>query len=511
MGYALGLPRNLAFRRHKVPEITGATYYVRPTGSTYGTGDGTSYDNAWSGAANVLWASLPNNTLAICGVHNEGFNVLASDVTIDFNDANESGSIEGLATVATGLNIENRSNVILNTPVINDCTTQSVYYKNCNVIVNNADCNDSGNQAFQHYDDSVVVYNNVKSWGNADEAMSGHLNAHVTLNGTLNLKNNTQAAINAGADSTFIVNGTCDFSGNGLYDIWMTNATTDESCTVTLNNSIISGLVAASSGAKIISNSSTLSLVEIADGVGSGYITATDSIIGSYEDNPDGVGLFTNCLVTISGIDIQGDVVYNKCRVLNDSIIKSGASVTARHTLFSGGDDAQFEFQSGSEIDISYCIFYNMANNQFGVALTTGAIITNFHNCTFNGVSKVGRGLFAREPNTTYNHIFTDLAIGAFQSTGAQTLENCCFFDNTTDKSGTFTSNDEVTTDPLITNAALLDFTLDTGSSCIGTGQTLSDAVGILSADWGNGTTTTPTVTTANQPVSWNIGAFVNT
>ena len=40
-----------------------STYYVRPAGSTYGTGDGTSYANAWDGEANIDWTLLVDGTL----------------------------------------------------------------------------------------------------------------------------------------------------------------------------------------------------------------------------------------------------------------------------------------------------------------------------------------------------------------------------------------------------------------------------------------------------------------
>jgi hypothetical protein len=48
----------------------GATWYVRPTGSTYGSGAGTSYASAWAGFSGVVWGALGVNTgdtLKVCG------------------------------------------------------------------------------------------------------------------------------------------------------------------------------------------------------------------------------------------------------------------------------------------------------------------------------------------------------------------------------------------------------------------------------------------------------------
>jgi len=52
------------------------TFYVRPVGGSYGSEDGSSYDNAWDGLLNVQWASPkesgkvgPGDTLYICGLH----------------------------------------------------------------------------------------------------------------------------------------------------------------------------------------------------------------------------------------------------------------------------------------------------------------------------------------------------------------------------------------------------------------------------------------------------------
>ena len=42
-------------RRNRFPGFS--TWYVRPSGGSYGTEDGTSYDNAWDGFTNIVLGS----------------------------------------------------------------------------------------------------------------------------------------------------------------------------------------------------------------------------------------------------------------------------------------------------------------------------------------------------------------------------------------------------------------------------------------------------------------------
>ena len=57
-------------------------YYTRPAGSTYGNGNGGSYENAFSGFSLIPWSNLQNKQLIINGNHLETLNVGASNLTI---------------------------------------------------------------------------------------------------------------------------------------------------------------------------------------------------------------------------------------------------------------------------------------------------------------------------------------------------------------------------------------------------------------------------------------------
>ena len=67
----------LAFLAQKVYPTTylavgGQDWFVRPPGTSYGTGDGTSHENAWNDLMNVVWGEAgvgPGDTLYVCGTH----------------------------------------------------------------------------------------------------------------------------------------------------------------------------------------------------------------------------------------------------------------------------------------------------------------------------------------------------------------------------------------------------------------------------------------------------------
>lgn len=94
---------------------------------------------------------------------------------------------------------------------------------------------------------------------------------------------------------------------------------------------------------------------------------------------------------------------------------------------------------------------------------------------------------------------------------GVVVFDYCNTHNNTTinvnQEGGTFTNTNNITTDPLFVDAVNLDFRLQAGSGSRGTGITLTDTLGILSADWNSAI---PVVYPQNQSASWNRGAYVN-
>jgi parallel beta-helix repeat protein len=66
------------------PSLASAeVFYIRPLGGSYGSEDGSSYDNAWDGFNNIAWGSGvgavgAGDTLYVCGTHNQKLTVGAS-------------------------------------------------------------------------------------------------------------------------------------------------------------------------------------------------------------------------------------------------------------------------------------------------------------------------------------------------------------------------------------------------------------------------------------------------
>jgi len=49
-------------------QVEAANWYVRPNGSTYGSANGTSWTNAWSGWSGIIWASVnAGDTIWVAG------------------------------------------------------------------------------------------------------------------------------------------------------------------------------------------------------------------------------------------------------------------------------------------------------------------------------------------------------------------------------------------------------------------------------------------------------------
>jgi hypothetical protein len=72
-----------------------ATYFVRPVGTTYGNSSGTSYANAFSGNAGIVWTNIvASDVLYVCGTHREKI-VLRKDVVCRLDYTSDPGTIYG--------------------------------------------------------------------------------------------------------------------------------------------------------------------------------------------------------------------------------------------------------------------------------------------------------------------------------------------------------------------------------------------------------------------------------
>ena len=136
----------LSFLSVFIPSLAGATdYYVRPAGGSYGSGNGTSYANAWSGFSNINWTTVNNGNgiLYIDGSNIETLTIGASGESgtpIYIKGYSSSASVNGIymsnKTYVTidGITSENYAGSIEGI-VIND-SSSNITIKNC-IVQNN--------------------------------------------------------------------------------------------------------------------------------------------------------------------------------------------------------------------------------------------------------------------------------------------------------------------------------------------------------------------------------------
>jgi len=517
----------------------GSSWYVRPLGGSYGSENGRNYTNAFDGFININWTITgvqPGDTLFVCGTHTEDFHVLGSGVdgspiTIRGDYPGDAGIIDSEDTRNTGLDCNNRNYITITNLTSIDALVDCFQFHGTStgIITNGITATGSGNQGIQHEDTASATHNNATSSNNIDDGVSGHDSATIVINGGT-FENNDEG-INCVEDAQCTINGPVTFSGNTTLDIWAAAATTEESCLITVNDVIIPMDVLISSRAKIILNNCTIpGTTRIGTLAGTAYFEAYDcdfSGLGAF--GTDGESIFedctvrggmsiasgatvdmANCLITTWGIsNIVGEINLSECYVTDNNEVDG--TLTAEYTLFEGGTDHLIDAQNGSTVTLKYCVFNGMNTGDFGVSVRTGSTVT-VDGCSFIGAANVGKGFFSQITQTIDNCIFTNLETGVHQTGGVVTTNNCVYFDNTANTAGTVTQNNSQAGNPLLVDVSNNDFSLGVGSSAIGNGLDLGASLddGIDAATWGNGTTGIPTVTTKEQAVAWDIGAYIS-
>jgi hypothetical protein len=490
-------------RGGKFTVIESSEFFVRPSGGSYGDEDGTSYANAWDGFTNIDWDAVSGGTLYVCGTHTETLTLGADNVTIRGDYAGDAGVIDGEDTRDYGILVTSKDNVTITSLTAIDALDSCMKFDGTSsgIIINSCTVSGSGNQGFQNYDTAQVVYNNCTSQDNFDDGYSGHVAANVVINGGTVSGNGS--GINYIEDCTFVVNDVT-FSGNTL-DFQVRNNATLEA-----NNCVVPGDSRLEHDTISVLNNCIIG--NIRTGTASGHTAQAT---------------FNNCSIDFLWVTYSTTAIANQCLIsswddsgfstanLNDSVIvgdmESSGTVVVKRCLFIGGTDFHVDVLSGADYYEEYSIHYDMNAVDYGVAVRAGAT-AEINNSTFVGTvgPNVGRGIYSLVDITVSNCIFTGLEVAVQQAGGTFVLNNCVFYNNNTDINGTVTQNNSQTGDPLLADPANFDFSLGIGSSAIGNGATLTEATGIASADWGNGTDETPTVTTKEQGASWDIGAYIS-
>lgn len=455
------LSTKLKLLEEKVNELSPVeitTYYVRPTGTTYGDGSGESYENAWGGFSNVDWQLLEGKTLAICGNHRETLTVGIGNVNIIGNDENEAGVIDGENLLESCLIVNNFNNVVINSLEIMNATASNFnFYGNSEGETNNCISHGSGNQGMQHDDTANWTHNNLESYDNVDDGVSLHNDSTVVLNSPY-LHDNFQ-----GLNS--IQNGNCTVNG-GIFENNTEDIRSSENCTFEINNSITNNNIFAFSSNTLIFNFHTFS---------SGQIT-----IG------------TSC--DISESKITGDT-----NILNDGDVRIERSYISSNTSY------RIRNRNDANCVVTYSIF-NISSGQYGI-FQESSNKAFVYNCLFFGFG-TGRCILFSTQIDVYNSIFDDCTFAYQNPGGTGVLEdfNCNLY-NTGTNGGNITRNNAITGNPLIADYQNLDFSLQVGSPCIGSGVTTSNTTGIDTADWN---LEPPTVAKKEQTAPFDVGAYVS-
>jgi len=472
MGTTIG---NMIGAGFQLGSNTNKTFFVRPVGTTYGTGDGLSYDNAFSGFTAINWTNIiDGDTLFVCGTHSQILTVGTSGVKIYGNYATSAGIINGNNLLYDCLQIVSKNDVTISDIKLMGATSSCLLISGTSlgVITNNIETTGSGNQGIQHLDTVSATHNNLYSHHNVDDGVSGHDDATIILNG-------------------------------GIIEYNAENINYVGSVDITVNDCIIR-------------NATNKSLYPNSTGISVFNRCIIKGLNCMFENS--GIVTFNNCLIDSPQVISLATITYNKCYLTGTSYLTasaSGAKYTLNHCLIDKLTSTAHVIDSGgsytSTIDVNYTIINTIPSGKYGVVRRANSVVT-VRNCTLRSTAKAGNGLGGAGTGfVAYNTICTNLGIGAAQLAGTITLENCCLYDNTTPKSGTVTSNQEVTNNPNLVDVAAQNYAIGAGSSCIGTGETLTGfETGIESATWGNGTSEIPIVILKQQGASFDIGAYIH-
>ncbi|MCK5617149.1 hypothetical protein KAR91_85590, partial [Candidatus Pacearchaeota archaeon] len=445
-------------------------WYVRPMGGSYGSEDGTSYDDAWDGFSNIDWTASgvqPGDTLYIAGTHTEVFTVggsgsIGNQILIRGDFGGDAGIIDAQTIRASGLTNTLHDNVTIDTLTCQNATTSCMYFEGVvGIVTNDVVCTGSGNQGLQNEAGTEAIHNNATCSNNADDGISKHAGATVVVNGGT-FENNNQGIV--GSDN-LTVNGPITFSGN-TEDIFIGGGS--------VNNVTSPGTIKVAATDDVTINDSTLNILS-----GSTLITPSVTLnnciqigeaVTRNSGNAASAFTFNQCLILT---EIRGPVTLNKCYYKPNLASSNSWNSVFRHTLIdgAGSTDHLMDFNTGESFDIKYCVFVNIPPAPaYALLYRAGSIFTAFDNNTLVGTSNVGNGILSGVVSTMNNTIFTDLdAVDDVSTTTA--YENCCFYDNTSGPNGT--NNNSQTTDPLLADVGNKDYSLGVGSSCIGTGLDL--------------------------------------
>lgn len=409
---------------------SGTVWYVRPSGGSYGTEDGTSYANAWDGFTNITWGTggvEAGDTLYVCGAHSETLSVGASGadgayIKIRFDFKTDIGSIDSGSIRARGLDIPSRNYIWVKQLTSTNATDACLHISGTSQWVYNEDSvlTGSGNQGVQHLNTCKVIHYNMTSSNNTDDGISVHDSAQVIVE-KCTLNTNSQAINTISTSETYI------------YDATATGTTTEFLRTTTgdlyfyINGFTADIKLLLEEGTNIIKNGS----VTTATGVG---IQVDDNGINPYayisnidfDSANEDVYVFENATCVVKYCKFLGSSSFDNVRVTSAAV--GSIDFTAQGNVFTGLAGSKAAFYVGDNV---------------------ATVTSSINNNTMKGASDgIGIRNGTNTTTTADNNIFVDLKWANFDSVGV-TGDYNVFFNNTLNEFlGNSTYTNSITTDP---------------------------------------------------------------
>lgn len=397
-----------------------------------------------------------------CTNTGNALNVGANDIIIDLGGYTISGDD---TNVTIGINNSNYTSVTIQNGTIVDTTDSGVLFGGSSTgLVQNINCNSTGNQGFQNTGTANVVYKNITANNNVDDGFSMHDSSVATIDGGT-FENNEQN-INIIDDSVLTANNVSMVMKNNStsYAILLTGST--GLLSATFNNLTVTG---SSTSKHIYSDSGML----VING-----LSMTSS--GSH-----GIYCYNNATVTINNSVVDGE--FSVSPILNANT--GSPFVVINATTVDGNNIGSHLIDiMGGSATIKNTIIKGMADTKYAIAVRSIGSAYIYNNIVI-GSGKIGNGIFTEGTSTTKNNIFYDLGICIIRTAGTPSVDYNLFYLYTTKLSGTITSTNEVIGNPLFISAT--NFNLQSSSPAIfagtpvdgatytsGTGAVLTDYAG---------------------------------
>jgi hypothetical protein len=433
------------------------TLHVRPTGSTYGAGNGSSFVDALSGFASVPWGSVsPGTRLLLYGVHAEYLDVGASGteenpIIIQAADPGISGVIDSENTRDIGLRVDSKNYVhldgILSKNAIISCFETSG--TSVGIVYNNPKGLNSGNQVYQALGSASATYYNIEGTGGTDDGFSMHdTTTAIIYGGTLSTNDQ---GINIIENANLVAHDVV-LDNNATHDFWQTAGT----------GGVVSEFFNLTSGGLIK--------------IDSGTATITNSSLTGDKQAQGGTLVLNNCSLEGVNTVFLGEIAIAGGSINGKSLIGASGGILniSKALLVNAGDhcvDTTGSPAAVGTVNVNYCIFTGVAALKFGIAVRTGNV-ANCHNNVFFGVGGVGRGFYHQGELNAKNNILVGLSDAFFTSAGRTGIvSHNALYGNTANFSGDGGSQTAgVTSDPLFVDATNADFSLQLMSPCFRAG-----------------------------------------